>query len=197
MSCIGNAKKRCAAGAPRVLVSACLLGEPVRFDGAAKPSAAAVLQRWQAEGRGLGFCPERAGGLPVPRPAAEIQGPGGGAAVLVGAARVRTQAGADVTTAFVHGAQAALACVQAEGIRVAVLKEGSPSCGSGAVHAGRFDGQRVVGEGVTAALLRQAGVQVFSEAQWAQAEAALGPAGDQPPATMPSARGKASDSVGQ
>ncbi len=186
-----------AASAPRVLVSACLLGEPVRFDGAGKPCADAVLRDWLMAGWVVGLCPEMAGGLPVPRPAAEIGGPGGGGAVLAGAASVRTQSGVDVTAAFVRGAQAALACVRAHRIRVAVLKEGSPSCGSSHIHAGRFDGQRLAGEGVTAALLRQAGVQVFSETQWAQAEAALGPTGAQPPVTMPSARGKASDKVGQ
>ena len=58
----------------RILVSSCLLGERVRYDGADANAASAALDRWQAEGRLVPFCPEVAGGLPVPRPPAEIDG---------------------------------------------------------------------------------------------------------------------------
>lgn len=156
-----------------ILLSACLLGTPVRFDGAHKQSKDPVLQRWLAEGRVVPLCPEVAGGLPVPRPAAEIECGAGGAQVLAGSARVVTQAGDDVTAAFTAGAQQALALVRQHGIRIAVLKEGSPSCGSGVIHDGSFTGTRVTGQGVTAAALREAGVQVFNELQFAEADAAL------------------------
>ncbi|MEV4252932.1 DUF523 domain-containing protein [Spirillospora sp. NPDC049652] len=56
----------------RILVSSCLLGRPVRYDGAAKPVTDDLFERWRAEGRLVAVCPEIAGGLPVPRPAAEI-----------------------------------------------------------------------------------------------------------------------------
>lgn len=118
-------------------------------------------------------CPEMAGGLPVPRPAAEIIRGIRGAQVRAGVARVLTQSGDDVSAAFVAGARQALALAQAHGIRVAVLKDGSPSCGSTNVHDGTFTGTRVAGMGVTALLLREAGVQVFSELQFAKADAAL------------------------
>jgi uncharacterized protein YbbK (DUF523 family) len=62
---------------------------------------------------------------------------------------------------------------QASAIRVAVLKEGSPSCGSSFVYDGSFSGRRVQGPGVTTALLREAGVAVFSELEWAGADRAL------------------------
>jgi len=73
----------------RVLVSACLLGQPVRYDGGTVVTEGGILARWQMEGRIVPMCPEMAGGLPVPRLPAEIHGEGGGAAVLRGAHVVR------------------------------------------------------------------------------------------------------------
>lgn len=96
----------------RILVSACLMGRKVRYDGAAKTSGDALLAAWWREGRLVPFCPEVEGGLPVPRPAAEIEGGAGGEAVLSGAARVLTAGGADVTEAFLAGARAALAAAR-------------------------------------------------------------------------------------
>jgi uncharacterized protein YbbK (DUF523 family) len=166
-----------APALPRVLVSACLLGQAVRHDGRDKRSHHPVLQRWLAEGRVLALCPELAGGLPVPRPPAEIAGGAGGVAVLHGVARVHTVHGADVTAAFLRGAAAAVQAVQAQtgqpAVRVAVLKAGSPSCGSAWSYDGRFAGARVPLPGVTTAALQAAGVQVFSEDCWEAADEAL------------------------
>lgn len=153
-----------------VLVSACLLGEPVRYNGGDSRCDHHVLQRWVRERRVLPFCPEVAGGLPVPRHPAEITKGAGGSQVLTGEAAVVDSCGQDVSAGFVAGATAALELAQAHALRVAVLKEGSPSCGSGAIYDGTFTGVRVQGLGVTAALLRQAGIQVFSEAQLHEAE---------------------------
>lgn len=155
-----------------VLVSACLLGAPVRHDGGHRRVDHAVLQRWRAEGRVLALCPERLGGLPTPRPPAEITEGAGGLAVWQGHARVLTRQGDDVSPAFVAGAAQVLAAVKAHGVRVAVLKAGSPSCGPHDTHDGRFVGQRVAHPGVTAAALRAWGVAVFDEHQWAEAAAA-------------------------
>lgn len=88
----------------------------------------------------MGVCPEVAGGFAVPRPPAEITAASGGTKVLQGLAQVRIANGDEVTTAFVAGAQQALALAQAKGIRVAVLKEGSPSCGSAYTYDGSFSG---------------------------------------------------------
>lgn len=146
----------------RVLVSACLLGEPVRYDGRAATSAHPVLQRWLQEGRVVRVCPEIAGGLGTPRPRAERQG-----------VHVITEAGDDVTPAFVRGAELACAAAQAHGVRVAVLKDGSPSCGSTEIADGTFSGRRTGGAGVTTAMLRREGVRVFSEQQLDEAAAYL------------------------
>ncbi|ORL67637.1 DUF523 domain-containing protein [Pseudomonas putida] len=155
----------------KVLVSACLLGQSVRYDGrdSGHPD---LLQRWQAEGRVVALCPEMAGGLPTPRPPAEIPG-GQGGAVLDGQAQVVTVAGSDVSAAFLAGARQALALVRQYGIRVAVLKSGSPSCGNRLTYDGTFSGVKVAGEGVTTALLRREGVQVFSELELDAAQRAL------------------------
>lgn len=155
----------------KILVSRCLLGHKVRYDGGAH-GPYDLLQRWLAEGRVIALCPEVAGGLPTPRPAAEIRG-GQGAQVLDGQLPVLTRDGADVTAAFVSGAEQALALVRRHGIRIALLKARSPSCGNLENYDGSFSGVRVPGEGVTVALLRRAGVRVFSELQLDEARQAL------------------------
>ncbi|MBH3430870.1 DUF523 domain-containing protein [Pseudomonas alkylphenolica] len=155
----------------KVLVSACLLGQPVRYDGRASGHPD-LLQQWQGEGRVVPLCPEVAGGLPTPRPPAEIPG-GQGAAVLDGDAQVLTVTGEDVSAQFLTGAQLALELVRRHGIRIAVLKSGSPSCGNRLTYDGTFSGTKVSGEGVTVALLRREGVQVFSELELDAAELAL------------------------
>lgn len=155
----------------KVLVSACLLGHAVRYNGLDKKSDDDVLRRWVEEGRVVSVCPEVAGGLAVPRPPAEVVGGGGGEAVLAGRARVIAVTGVDVTTEFVQGADHALAKAAEHGIRVAVLKEGSPSCGSTYSYDGSFSGVRVPAPGVTTARLVAAGIRVFSELELAEADA--------------------------
>ncbi|GAA2413214.1 DUF523 domain-containing protein [Actinomadura vinacea] len=146
----------------RILVSACLTGRPVRYDGAAKPVGAALFERWRAEGRLIPFCPEVSGGLPVPRPPAEIIGTA--ADVLDGAGgQVRTGTGTDVTAAFVRGARLALETAERAGARMAILKEGSPSCATSHTYDGTFSGTRTPGAGITTTLLERAGIRVFSE----------------------------------
>ncbi|TDC99810.1 DUF523 domain-containing protein [Nonomuraea deserti] len=157
----------------RILVSACLMGRKVRYDGGAKTSSDALLATWRAEGRLVPFCPEVEGGLPVPRPAAEIEGGAGGAAVLSGAARVLAADGSDVTAAFLSGARSALALARSSGIRMAVLKEGSPSCGGLSIYDGTFQGRRTPGQGVTTALLELDGIRVFGEGRLDDAAAYL------------------------
>lgn len=156
-----------------VLVSACLLGSPVRYDGNHKLSGSGILQRWLAEGRVVSVCPEISGGLPVPRPPAEIVSGAGGGNVLSGFAKVVDISNADVTAHFVSGARQALELAKVRGIRVAVLKEGSPSCGSGHIYDGTFSGSKVQGTGVCAALLQSAGVAVFTEYQFLEAHTLL------------------------
>jgi uncharacterized protein YbbK (DUF523 family) len=146
----------------KLLISACLLGDPVRYDGQGKRLRHAGLDGLIEEGRVIGFCPEVAGGLPVPRPPAEIQ-VGGGDAVLAGKACVVTGNGEDVSEYFIAGARQALALCREHGIRVAVLTDRSPSCGSSLIYDGNFSRQPISGSGVTAALLRRQGIAVFSQ----------------------------------
>ncbi|EIM16455.1 DUF523 domain-containing protein [Pseudomonas chlororaphis] len=155
----------------KILVSRCLLGHRVRYDGGAN-GPFDQLASWQAEGRVVALCPEVAGGLPTPRAAAEIPG-GQGGEVLDGLAQVITTEGEDVSAEFLSGARQALELVREHGIRIAVLKANSPSCGNLLTYDGSFSGVKVSGEGVTAALLKRAGVQVFSELELAEAAAAL------------------------
>ncbi|WP_273861830.1 DUF523 domain-containing protein [Pseudomonas sp. LA5] len=155
----------------KILVSRCLLGHRVRYDGGAH-GPFDLLAVWQAQGRIVPLCPEVAGGLPTPRPPAEIPG-GQGGAVLDGRLPVVTDSGEDVTRAFVAGAAAALELIARHGIRLAVLKARSPSCGNVENYDGSFSGTRVAGEGVTAAALKRAGVAVFNDTELQEAQRLL------------------------
>ena len=154
----------------KVLVSACLLGANVRYHGGHALADDPRLRRWADEGRVVSVCPEVAGGLPTPRPPAEIRRPEAGGSAPVA---VVTRNLDNVSAPYLIGARAALELVRQHGIRVAVLKDGSPSCGSGWIHDGSFSGRLVTGEGLTAAVLREAGVQVFSEDRIDEAAACL------------------------
>jgi uncharacterized protein YbbK (DUF523 family) len=157
----------------KVLISACLLGHPVRHNGAGAKVENKILDKWMLEGRVVSLCPEVSAGLGVPRAPAEIIG-ANGFAVLDGFAVVLDNQGADVTRPFVEGAQHTLQLAQSQRIKVAVLKDGSPSCGRTYIYNGHFRGVRKRGEpGVTAALLQRNGIAVFSEYQVAEAELRL------------------------
>lgn len=157
----------------KILVSACLVGRPVRYDGAAKTLDHPALTRWRDEGRLVVVCPELAGGFSVPRAPAEIAGGLSGHDVLAGAARVVDITGADVTALFLDGARNALALAQTEGCRFALLIDGSPSCGGAFIYDGAFAGRKHAGAGVTAALLRAEGLEVFTPAEIGALEARL------------------------
>ena len=142
----------------KILVSACLLGEPLRYDGGDNRFEHPLLQQWHREDRLIGICPETAGGLPTPRPAAEIRD-----------GRVWTQAGEDVTYAFERGAEAALELCRLHHIRLALLAARSPSCGNEFIYDGRFRGRLIPGAGITAARLQAEGIRVFNPEQIEQA----------------------------
>ena len=144
----------------KVLVSACLLGEPVRYNGAHKKSAHPAIDRWVAEDRVVSVCPEMLGGLGTPRPPAEIIADG----------RVVTPEGDDVTAEFERGARISAEIAERHAVRLAVLKSNSPSCGTNVVYDGTFTGTRVPGDGKTTAALRARGIAVFSEDELDAAE---------------------------
>ena len=136
---------------PAILVSACLLGVRCNHLGGGNRSEAVAALA--AEHRLVPVCPEVAGGLPTPRPPAELQPDG----------TVMTASGVDVTDAYRRGAQAAVELARALGAESAVLKARSPSCGCHEVYDGTFSRTRVPGEGVTARALREAGLSLRSE----------------------------------
>ncbi|WP_392537781.1 DUF523 domain-containing protein [Legionella sp. 227] len=148
---------------PKILMSACLLGQKVRYDGRDCLQNHPLLQQWLEEGNIITICPEMAGGLPTPRPPAEIQEKQSGIEVLKKNALVKTTNNQDVTDFFLRGAQKALELVKKHKIRVAILKARSPSCGSGMIYDGTFSRTLMQGDGVTTALLIEHGVQVFDE----------------------------------
>jgi uncharacterized protein YbbK (DUF523 family) len=143
-----------------VLVSACLAGRACRYDGGANPDD--EIARLVASGRAVLVCPEEDGGLPTPRPPAEIVG-GDGSDVLDGRAQVVTRDGRDVTDLYVAGAHRALEAARRAGATRAVLKARSPSCGVGAIYDGSFSRALAAGDGVTTALLRRNGIEVATE----------------------------------
>lgn len=157
----------------RIFVSACLAGQPVRYDGQAQTLSHCLMTRWAKQGRVAALCPEVAGGLATPRRPSEIESGASAADVLAGRARVLDDRGTDVTAAFLAGAEQAVAFARAEGCRFALLMDRSPSCGVGQVHDGRFSGVLQAGRGVTALALARAGVEVFHPGEMARLAAAL------------------------
>lgn len=145
------------------LISACLAGQPVRYDG--KGYQFDAIQTLIQQKLAITVCPEMLGGLACPREAAEISG-GTALDVLAGTAKVITQKGTDVTEAFLCGAYKTLHLAQKHQIHAVVLKEHSPSCGRNSIYDGTFSGAKTAGSGVTAALLLQHGFQVMSELEF-------------------------------
>lgn len=138
-----------------ILVSACLLGVNCRYNG--KGELAPGIRELMERCHPVPVCPEIMGGLPTPRTPAERSG-----------GRVITRDGDDVTDAYERGAEEAVRLAKLYGCRYAVLKERSPSCGSGTIYDGTFTGTRIPGDGVTAARLAQEGVAVYGESSIGQ-----------------------------
>ena len=135
-----------------ILVSACLLGCPCRYDGTAKadPRVLALMERHTL----IPVCPEQLGGLPTPRLPSERREGG-----------VFDRGGKDVTVQYRQGAEEVLRLARLYGCTHAVLKERSPSCGSGQIYDGSFFHVLVPGSGVAAELLAQNGITVLGESQ--------------------------------
>jgi uncharacterized protein YbbK (DUF523 family) len=147
----------------KILVSECLYGgRAVRYDGGELPLRDSRFLKWKAEGRLLPVCPEALGGLPVPRSAAQRVGD-----------RVLTGAGEDVTKAYTAGAAECLRLAQEHAVAFAVMKQNSPSCGSGFIHDGTFTGVKKPGQGLAVEQLRNAGFTVFAEEDMDEAERLL------------------------
>ena len=144
--------EKSVSGKEPLLISACLLGAACRYDGQSK--AMADWERLKERYALIPVCPEQLGGLATPRAPAERRGD-----------RVVTQTG-DVTAQYARGAEEALHLAQAMGCRKALLKERSPSCGSGGIYDGTFTRTLTAGDGVTAELLKYHGLAIYGETRW-------------------------------
>ena len=131
-----------------MIVSACLAGFPCRYDGKAR-LCDEVVELVRA-GKAIPVCPEQLGGLPTPRTPCEIL-----------AGRVVDKSGVDRTESYHRGAQAVLALAQTYGATQALLQNRSPSCGTGWIYDGTFSKTLIAGDGITARLLQENGIQVI------------------------------------
>ncbi|MCP5085540.1 MAG: DUF523 domain-containing protein [Rhodobacteraceae bacterium] len=157
----------------KILVSACIIGRPVRFNETDNLVEHPLMEKWRNEGRLVPLCPEVTAGFSTPRAPAEIEPGSLGSEVLDGIAGVFEDNGTEVSKEFILGAELALETAQKAGCQFALLTDGSPSCGSTYQYSGKFDMGTREGDGVVAALLARNGIQVFSEDRIEQLEAAL------------------------
>ncbi len=139
----------------RYLISACLCGCNCRYDGGSFDYPA--LRRLVDEGIALPFCPECAGGLPTPRTPCEIVCASNGTRAVI------SRTGTDCTAEYCRGAEQALALCREHRLVGAILKDGSPSCGVSRIYDGTHTGHCIAGQGVTAALLAESGIPLYTE----------------------------------
>ncbi|HFG6897503.1 TPA: DUF523 domain-containing protein [Acinetobacter baumannii] len=143
-----------------LLISACLIGEPVRYDG--RSCLHTKLKQLFLNKKAHELCPELLGGFTTPRLPAEIVG-GTGQDVLDGKAKILDSSGLDVTELYLKGAYRTLDIARQIQATCVVLKENSPSCGSQKIYNGTFQGEKITGVGITTALLQRHGFEVISE----------------------------------
>ena len=137
-------------GKEKILVSSCFLHEGYKYSGGANINEAVI--KLQEKYEFIFVCPEVFGGLPTPRVPAEIVGN-----------KVMNSIGEDVTEAFTKGAYIALELAKKHGCTKAILKGRSPSCGKGTIYDGTFSHIVTKGDGVTAKLLMENGIVVYTE----------------------------------
>ncbi len=137
----------------KLLISACLLGTPCRYDGKTKKCDRA--ERLSEKFEFVPICPEVMGGLDTPRLPCEIKN----------GKAIRSD-GKDMTAFYTRGAELALKIAKKENCKIAVLKEKSPSCGSHFIYDGTFSKNLIKGQGLTAKLLSKNNIQIFSEEEF-------------------------------
>ena len=142
------------------VISSCLIGENCKYEGGNNLNR--KVKEIFDRGNSISVCPEVLGGLGVPRLRTEIKD-GSGEEVLCGKTTVINEKGHDVTVQFIRGAQCALEIAQEKGIRKAILKARSPSCGFQWVYDGTFSGRVKKGNGVFAQLLFENGFEIITE----------------------------------
>jgi len=137
----------------KVLVSACLIGENVKYNG--KNNKIVFPQEFLKSFELVPFCPEVEGGLPTPRPPSEI--------ISKNPLKIINNQNKDVTKEFIEGAKKTLEICKKLSIKKAILKENSPSCGKNFVYDGSFQKRLKSGQGVTASILIKNNLKVFNE----------------------------------
>ena len=147
-------------GGYMIIVSACLLGLNTKYDGTT--NAHTLICKYSSSGKFIPVCPEQLGGLPTPRVPVEIID-GTGQDVLLGQCQIQGELGDLVTPQFILGAQEVLKIVKMFKVTAAILKERSPSCGVNQIYDGSFTHREKSGQGVTAALLREHNIPIYSE----------------------------------
>ncbi|MFW9921964.1 MAG: DUF523 domain-containing protein [Candidatus Thorarchaeota archaeon] len=146
----------------KIIVSGCLFGLNCTYSGENRENAEVL--KLKEKYHLVPLCPEQLGGLPTPRPPQFIT-TASGDDVLNGLAKVIDQSDQDVSEQFIRGANEVLKVAKSMGIKRAILKEKSPSCGVHLAYKNRFAEKQelVEGMGVTTAILRKNGLKVKSE----------------------------------
>jgi uncharacterized protein YbbK (DUF523 family) len=147
------------------LISACLCGINCKYSGEnnLNEDCLTLLEQDQA----ILICPEQLGGLTTPRNPGEIIGDAK-SIITKGIGKVITKDGEDVTEAFLRGAKETIKIAKASGTLAAILKEGSPSCGCNYIYDGTFTGEKIAGEGITCAMLKEEGIEVISDEEYSK-----------------------------
>ena len=140
----------------KVLISACLLGKNCRYNGG--HSKLNELNKFDVEW--IPVCPEESGGLGTPRPSAEMQG--SAEDILNGKGKVLTNKGKNVTQEFIRGAEQSLQLGLGVGVKTAILKSKSPSCGIGKIYDGSFTKTFKAGDGIFAHLCHENDIECIS-----------------------------------
>ena len=143
-----------------IFISACLIGQNVRYDGGNKLNN--NLKKLVDKGIAKPICPEILGGLSTPRNPAEIVG-GDGFDVLENRAKIIDSQGNDVTKEYINGAMKALDTCQKINCETLILKSDSPTCSTEHIYTGEFNGEKKRGVGVFSALLIKNGIKVYNE----------------------------------
>ena len=132
----------------KVIVSACLLGRNCKYNGGNNynPKVEALLKDHVA----VEVCPERMAGLGVPRTPIEIVN-----------GEVKDRNGNSVDAALRRSVEMIVTQVRREGIRYAILKSRSPTCGVRQIYDGTFSGTLIDGAGVLAQALMDEGCIVY------------------------------------
>lgn len=138
----------------KLLISACLAGENCKYSGGNNFIGETALASLGDKYELVSVCPEVMGGLSVPRIPCERIG-----------ARVMNERGEDVTAQFKAGAELTADICERQGIKKALLKEKSPSCGSGRIYDGTFSHTVIAGDGVTAQRLCALGIVLYGESE--------------------------------